>query len=166
MQQSPPRRNRGSLHAPLLAALGLVVCAGAFARAPAQQPSGELSPEEVVRCQMEALQGNGEGDLGIAVAFRFASPANRRVTGPLPRFVAMIKNGPYRAMLQSQLIEYGEVEVREDQASLQVSVLTRDFLAVAYRFYLSRQSVPGCEGCWMTDAVTVDDVRRVPGVDA
>ena len=54
----------------------------------------------------------------------------------------------------------------EDQAQLRVSVLTSNYLAVAFRFYLSRQSHAECEGCWMTDAVMVEDVARLPGVES
>ena len=58
-------------------------------------PDPALSPGDVVRIQLEALRRNDEQDRGIAVAFRFASPANRTNTGPLSRFIAMIKEaGP------------------------------------------------------------------------
>ena len=49
-------------------------------------PDPALTPEQVVRIQLEALRNNDAGDRGIAVAFRFASPGNRQNTGPLPRF--------------------------------------------------------------------------------
>ena len=55
-------------------------------------PRPELSPEEVIRIQLEALRHNDEQDRGIEVAFRFASPANRASTGPLPRFIRMIEH--------------------------------------------------------------------------
>ena len=62
-------------------------------------PEPALSPGDVIRIQLEALRHNDEQDRGIAVAFRFASPANRANTGPLSRFTAMIKEGPYALML-------------------------------------------------------------------
>jgi len=127
-------------------------------------PNSTLSPEQVVRCQMESLSSNDQQDNGIATAFRFASPSNREVTGPLPRFIRMIKNSPYSVMLDPQLVEYGELEIVDDRAQLQVSVLTADYVAVAFRFYLSRQEHTGCEGCWMTDGVTVEGARKLPGV--
>ena len=127
-------------------------------------PHHSLSPEQVVRCQMEALSNDEGGDQGIAVAFRFASPDNKQVTGPLPRFVHMIKNSPYSVMLDPHLIEYGDVQVDDDKAQLQVSVLSADYVAVAFRFYLSRQTHAACDGCWMTDGVTVESARRLPGV--
>ena len=148
----------------LMAIAAVLFSTAVWAESSATHPNAELAPEEVVRCQMQALGANDEQDNGIAIAFRFASPANKRVTGPLTRFIDMIKNSAYSVMLDYELIEYGEVDVRDDRASLPVRVLTSDFLAVEFRFFLSRQTHAECDGCWMTDAVNVVDVRRVPGL--
>ena len=121
-------------------------------------PQPGLSPGEVVRIQLEALRHNDEQDRGIEVAFRFASPANRENTGPLPRFIRMIKQGPYALMLGFRGASYGTVEVREDRARQRVT-LTGPRARVSYWFYLSRQSKAPCAGCWMTDAVFVEQVR-------
>ena len=73
-------------------------------------PDSTFSPSEVVRIQLEALRHNDEQDRGIAVAFRFASPANRANTGPLSRFIAMFKEGPYALMLGFRDAAYGPME--------------------------------------------------------
>lgn len=148
----------------LVALVTAVFSAGATADSLDASPNSTLTPEQVVRCQMEALSSNDATDKGIAIAFRFASPSNKEVTGPLPRFIHMIKHSPYSVMLDPRLIEYGEVEVAGDKAQLPVSVLTADYIAVAFRFYLSRQTHADCDGCWMTDGVTVEDARQLPGV--
>ena len=50
-------------------------------------PHPALSPAEVVVIQLDALQANAaENDAGIAQAWAFAHPDNKRMTGPLPRF--------------------------------------------------------------------------------
>ena len=51
-------------------------------------PAPDLSPAEGVRLQVEALGRNDtpHEDAGIEAAFTFASPANKRATGPLNRF--------------------------------------------------------------------------------
>ena len=156
------------MYANSIGAKALILSAGLFTGAMAASldasPNRSLSPEQVVRCQIEALSSNDQQDNGIATAFRFASPSNREVTGPLPRFIHMIKNSPYSVMLDPQLVEYGELEIVDDHARLQVSVLTADYVAVAFRFYLSRQKHTGCDGCWMTDGVTVEGARKLPGV--
>lgn len=124
-------------------------------------PAPELRPQDVVRIQLEALQANDEQDGGIGVAFRFASPSNKRSTGPLPRFAQMIKTGPYALMLVYRSAAYEEVEVAEDRARQRVT-LVGDRGAVGFEFYLSRQREGDCVGCWMTDAVTVVPVSARP----
>ena len=149
----------------MLAAVVLASFVGGAARG-TEDPLGDtlvprpgLSPGEVIRIQLEALRNNDEQDRGIEVAFRFASPANRETTGPLPRFIRMIRQGPYALMLDFREASYGTVEVREEVARQRVT-LTGARSRVSYWFYLSRQSKAPFAGCWMTDAVFVE---RVPG---
>ena len=160
---------RARLTATLLAAAVLApVAGGALAGGEARGtedplsdalgPRSGLSPGDVIRIQIEALRHNDEQDRGIEVAFRFASPANRENTGPLSRFVRMIKQGPYALMLDFREASYGSVEVREDRARQRVT-LTGPRARVSYWFYLSRQSEAPCADCWMTDAVLVEQVR-------
>ena len=120
-------------------------------------PRPGLSPGDVIRIQIEALRHNNDEDRGIEVAFRFASPANRETTGPLPRFIRMIRQGPYALMLDFREARYGTVEVREEVARQRVT-LTGARSRVSYWFYLSRQSKAPFAGCWMTDAVFVERV--------
>ena len=124
-------------------------------------PDSAFSPSDVVRIQLEALRHNDEQDRGIAVAFRFASPANRANTGPLARFIAMIKEGPYALMLEFRDAAYGPVETISGQARQRVT-LTGTRESVTYWFYLSRQSEAPYVDCWMTDSVLIEpDQGRV-----
>ena len=151
---------------PALLCLALSLCATpAFAQesgpdradplSEALMPEPALSPGDVIRIQLEALRHNDEQDRGIAVAFRFASPANRANTGPLSRFTAMIKEGPYALMLDFRDATYDPVETISGRARQRVT-LTGTRERMTYWFYLSRQSEAPCEGCWMTDAVFVE----------
>lgn len=124
-------------------------------------PAPGLSPAEVVRIQLEALRHNDDLDRGIEVAFRFASPSNKRSTGPLPRFARMIKTGPYALMLGYQSAAYEDVEISGDRARQRVTLIGPGG-ATGYEFFLSRQVHAECQGCWMTDAVTVVRVAAVP----
>ena len=125
-------------------------------------PDPVLTPGEVVRIQLEALRHNDGQDRGIAVTFRFASPANRANTGPFPRFAAMIKNGPYALMLDFREARYGPVEIVAKLARQRVT-LTGAGGRMTYWFYLSRQVTPPYVDCWMTDAVYIErsDERTV-----
>ena len=155
---------RARLTAALLVAATLALVAGGEARgtddplSDALVPRPGLSPGDVIRIQLEALRHNDDEDRGIEVAFRFASPANRETTGPLPRFIRMIRQGPYALMLDFREARYGRVEVREEVARQRVT-LTGARSRVSYWFYLSRQSKAPFADCWMTDAVFVEQVR-------
>jgi hypothetical protein len=153
------------------AALGIAVllwgCAGAPASSrtlkelSALAPTPALGPEEVVSIQMEALRLNDSRDRGIEIVFRFASPENRRFTGPLARFAAMIKGPLYSPMLNHKGAVYGSLEVSGDSAFLPVSVTTDSGETVVYVFYLTRQSGGPFAGCWMTDGVQIGSVREL-----
>ena len=118
-------------------------------------PDPGFSPGDVIRIQLEALRNNDERDRGIAVAFRFASPANRANTGPLSRFITMIERGPYALMLDFSHADYGPVETVHDQARQRVT-LTGALASTTYWFFLSRQSEAPYVDCWMTDAVYIE----------
>lgn len=123
------------------------------------EPSPDLTPKEVVRLQVEALGANDEPyeDAGIEAAFNFASPANRRATGPLRRFRTLFDTSTYRPMIDHEGATYSEVQTNGDVARVGVILETGSGTRVGYLFRLSRQAGPPCDGCWMTDAV-----RRVP----
>jgi hypothetical protein len=121
----------------------------------ALRPHPSMTPRDVVQIQLEAMRRSPADDRGIAVAFRFASPGNKRVTGPLERFARMIRSGPYALMLAYQDVEYGPLQVREDRAA-QAVTLVGSYESVTYVFLLSRQPADGeFADCWMTDAVSV-----------
>ncbi len=122
-------------------------------------PDPDLSPGDVVRIQLEALRNNDDQNRGIAIAFRFASPANRVNTGPLSRFIAMIGRAPYALMLEFDHADHGPVETVDGQARQRVT-LTSARASTTYWFFLSRQSEEPYVDCWMTDAVYIG---RSPG---
>lgn len=149
----------GAAHAQGSAAGAAGDGAGVLAGIESLAPSPDLSPATVVAVQLAALRRNDEQDRGIAVAFRFASPANKRSTGPLPRFASMIRNGPYRLMLEYRRAIFDPVTVEDGRATQRV-VLLGTRRTMSYVFYLSRQTDGPCRNCWMTDAVTA---HRVAG---
>ena len=160
------RRHEGWLGALMLASLLVLACpAGAQSGpdlhlSPDLVPKPGLTPEQVVQIQLNALRHNDERNRGIEVAFRFASPDNKLQTGPLPRFISMIHQGPYRLMLAYENVSYHPLELVEDVARQRVTLIGAG-LVVDYEFYLSRQGEGVCTGCWMTDAVVA---RRASGL--
>ena len=124
------------------------------------QPNPELSPEQVVKIQVQALQQNDSEDRGIEITFRFASPANKQFTGPIGRFKRLVKNPAYRPMLNHKAAEYDPIDLAGETASQRVTIIDANGNATVYLFTLSKQSGPPCEGCWMTDSVVIVPVKR------
>ncbi len=164
----PPRslaRCRWTPHLVPGAVLSALLLLGVLACEPVATPAAwreaaphpGLGPADVVAAQLEALQHNDERDAGIAVAFRFASPGNRRSTGPLERFVWMIRDGPYELLLGFDGAHAQPVVMDGTAAARQRVTVVRDGRSRVYHFVLSQQRDGECRGCWMTDAVLVED---------
>ena len=133
----------------------------------AHRPDPTLTPSEVVRIQLEALRANDElaGDGGIATVFQFASPANRSITGPLDRFVDLVKTPEYRPMLNHRRAEPGPVISSGDLAEQRVVITSAAGDRITYVFVLSRQREGVYAGCWMTEGVlreASDTRHRMP----
>ncbi len=125
------------------------------AHLPQTEPDPSLSPQDVVSIQIEALRNNDipYESRGIEVTFNFASPANKRMTGPLERFQVMVRNPIYGPMIDHRNAKYENLVVEGDFAKIDVILTSKDGEYLGYRFILSRQHGNQYEGSWMTDAV-------------
>ena len=128
-------------------------------------PKPELKPDEVVRTVIEALKANDDKDGGIAITFDFASPANQEMTGPLERFIPMVKSPAYAPMLNHKSAEYGKLQVRDDLAQQLVTIVDAEGNEAAYVFRLSKQADGDRKGCWLTDGVIRVEPGQEPGLD-
>jgi hypothetical protein len=119
------------------------------------QPNPKLKPEEVVAIQLQALQRNDTPtkDNGIAIAFRFASPANQSITGPLSNFILLVKNPLYQPMLNHRSVARGQMKIDGDKAEQRVTLTSATGERAVYIFTLSKQQDGPFKDCWMTDGV-------------
>lgn len=119
------------------------------------QPDPTLGPEQVIQIQLKALKRNNEPepDTGIAIAFSFASPDNKAVTGPLGRFIQMAHSPLYAPMLNYQAEQIGPLEIVGEMVQQSVMLLDAQDRTAVYLFTLSRQEDGHYAGCWMTDGV-------------
>lgn len=115
------------------------------------QPSPVLTPQEVVDFQLKALKHNSTD--GISATFRFASPANRKMTGPVARFSKLFDSPQYQPMLNNRGTDIKLISNNGVTAELIAGVVDPGGELHWYRFRLSRQSEPPYKNCWMTDAV-------------
>lgn len=118
----------------------------------ALQPTPDLSPVDVVTYQLKSLQKNTDGS-GIADTFRFASPANKKVTGPIERFSRLFDHVRYQPMLNHQSALVTLKSNNGSVAEVLTEVIDQDGSIHQYRFRLSVQKSGENTDCWMTDAV-------------
>ena len=124
-------------------------------------PDPKLEPNDVVRLQLLAMQQNDESDIGIEVTFRFASPANKKLTGPLNRFIRLVRNPSYRPLLNHINATFLDLTIEENFAVQDVIITSSSGKRIGYRFRLSIQKDRLYQGCWMTDSVIPFKVTEV-----
>lgn len=126
----------------------------AYATLPGPHPS--LDPQQVVLTILTALRDNDapRPDAGIDTTFRFASPANRMLTGPLARFRDMVKQPIYAPMMAHGSASITGLQVRGRRALVRVELSGGALPEPAvFDFMLSRQQDAPYAECWMTDGV-------------
>ena len=125
-------------------------------------PGPDYGPADVVRIQVQALANNDTPyrNAGIEVAFRFASPANKRVTGPLWRFIRLLYDPTYRPFLYHKVAHFGQVDIQGSEATQTVILTAANGRRVGYVFRLSKQPGAPCKACWMTDGVWRIDLQE------
>ncbi len=120
------------------------------------KPSAEIAPQDVVKIQLSVLQNNDltPDDAGIRTAFRFASPDNKTATGPVARFIELVKTPLYGALIGFERVELETMRLTGEIAQQRVTVHHRDGESASFVFTLSKQPADSdCPDCWMTDGV-------------
>ena len=115
-----------------------------------------ISPEAAVHIQLRALQNNDvpQPDSGIRKAWAFAHPDNQRVTGPLSKFIAMIKGPGYAILLNHRHHDIQLVGRNASRAAFAVRVTSDDGHVYLFQWQVAR--VVGGEnvGAWLTIGVS------------
>ena len=120
------------------------------------KPSPNIRPERVVEIQLKALQQNDNPfpDFGITQTWIFAHPNNKRMTGPLERFAAMIKGPKYQMMIIHREHTIKSIVVTENYALFDVSITTASGLRASFKWEVSKVKDGAYQGSWMTTAVS------------
>jgi len=118
-------------------------------------PGPSRGPEAVVELQVAALATNDDPfeNAGIGVAYNFASPANRRATGPFDRFVRMVTGPRYAPMVDHVEATLEPMERDGSRAEQRVTLTGPDGRTETYSFELSNERSGDLDGCWLTDGV-------------
>ena len=72
------------------------------------RPSPSLGPAEVVRAVVTALGNNNSPipNAGVFTTYRFASPANRTVSGPYGHFLRLVRSDQYRPLFGRNTLKH------------------------------------------------------------
>ncbi len=120
------------------------------------RPNPDIAAAEVVAIQLIGLQYNDapNSDAGIRQAWNFAHPRNREATGPLSRFVTMLKGPSYRMMLNHISHEILPTKVGNSRQEFDVLMEIRDGTVVSFTWSVEKVNNGRYENCWMTVAVS------------
>ncbi|WP_439880540.1 DUF4864 domain-containing protein [Pontibacter sp. MBLB2868] len=124
------------------------------------KPDKALSPREVIRIQLRALQQNDRQDSGIITVFNFSSPRNRMHLGPLNHFRLMVRNPAYSPMLNFKSFKLGQLVVTGNTAYQLAVINGRDGHEEVFLFILAKQRKGKYKGCWMTEGIARMDQNR------
>ncbi len=130
------------------------------------QPAPALTPGEVVGIQLAAFRANDIEDQGIAVAYRFTSPMNKKITGTFENFAQLVKQENFAPMLDNTGFELGPEETQGNTAMVAVRVEIADGNTTSYIFVLSLQKSGAFSGSWMTDGVLRVDSKAASAIQA
>ena len=115
-----------------------------------------ISPEAAVHIQLRALQNNDlpRRDSGIRKVWAFAHPDNKRYTGPLLKFMAMIKGPGYAMLLDHHRHDIQLLERNASIATFVVRVTADDGLVYRCQWQVKMVISGENAGAWLTISVS------------
>jgi hypothetical protein len=119
------------------------------------RPSAELLPGEVVQIVIDALANNDYPfpDAGIETTFNFTSPVNKTNTGPLERFVTLVKGAVFGQMINHRDSTLSKVILEGNNALRLVQIVGENNETLYFAFRLGLQQQGEYSGMWLTEAV-------------
>ena len=119
-------------------------------------PNPNLQPKNVVEIQLQSLQRNDEptADAGIIQTWAFAHPNNKLMTGPIERFILMIKSQNYKNMLNHRDNKIEPVLKTKNRTQFVVSITTSDDQKMKFKWELMKVQTGEFSGSWMTTSVS------------
>ena len=98
------------------------------AKADLVKPNNGIKPYQVVKIQLTGLMNNDipNKNSGIEQTWEFAHPSNKKYTGPLSKFVNLLKSENYNMLLNHLESEIIEVFKTNDKYGFEVIILGND----------------------------------------
>ncbi len=118
-----------------------------------KNPAPELTAEDVVEIQLEALKNNDESDKGIERAFNFTSSYIAKDEKTLRSFTNIVKSERFCSILNYSGVEKSPVRYHYNTAFQMVQVTDQEDRKVIFLFTLTRHLDKPYKGCWLTESV-------------
>ena len=127
------------------------------AKADLVKPNNEIKPYQVVKIQLTGLMNNDipNKNSGIEQTWEFAHPSNKKYTGPLSKFVNLLKSENYNMLLNHLESEIIEVFKTNDKYGFEVIILGNDKNYYKFQWIVEKYYNDGpLKDCWLTTSVS------------
>ena len=121
------------------------------------KPSIEIEPAKVVNIQLSGLMKNDNPskNYGIKQTWEFAHPANKKYTGPLPKFINLLQSESYKMLLNHLDNEITEVFKSINRYGFEVTILALDKKYYKFQWVVEKYYEDGpLKDCWLTTSVS------------
>ena len=127
------------------------------AKADLVKPNTGIEPDQVVKIQLDGLMNNNEPNLdnGIKQTWEFAHPSNKKYTGPLPKFINLLKSESYKMLINHLDSEIIEVFKSSNQYGFEITILGDDKKYYKFQWVVEKYYDEGpLKDCWLTTSVS------------
>ena len=129
----------------------------ATAKADLIKPNNTIEPYQVLSIQLNSLKTNDDPnkDNGIVQTWEFAHPNNQKNTGPLNRFIKMLKGDSYKMLINHIEHKIIEVKLTDFVASYEVTILDENKSYHKLNWQVEKYTKDGVlKDCWLTTSVS------------
>ena len=127
------------------------------AKAELIKPKIEIKPLQVVEIQLKGLMNNDEPNLnnGIKQTWEFAHPLNKKYTGPLPKFINLLKSKSYSMLINHLDSEIVQIFKSNNRYGFEVTILGKDKKYYKFQWVVEKYYNEGpLKDCWLTASVS------------
>ena len=127
------------------------------AKADIIKPNSEIEPNQVVKIQLNSLMNNDEPNLnnGIKQTWEFAHPSNKKYTGPLSKFITLLKGQNYKMLINHLDNEIIEIFKTSNKYGFEVTILSNDKNYYKFQWVVEKFYDEGpLKDCWLTISVS------------
>ena len=129
----------------------------ATAKADLIKPNNSIKPYQVVKIVLRGLKDNDnpKKNNGIEQTWKFAHPSNKQYTGPLSKFINLLKSDSYKMLLNHLDNEIIQVFKSDNSYGFEVRILGKDKNYYKFQWVVTIYSGEGLlKDCWLTTSAS------------